>query len=305
MKPYVSFSNSNGKPSLLHIAKSLRLLFKNKDKVQKVVEDYRPVAVISNSMVSHLLNGLLSKPFKYNKIMDLETIVQRSKMFGIYGKGLDYICSKMDWIVPCSDAVSSTLKKKFKYKIKRIYEPVPKRTKKKEKPKNSVLKVGMFARYTPWKGHEDLVNIAHQSEGLNIKFVCYGNVAGKDKDYFNQLFKKAEGLENVEFNGFAPDIYDEMSNCDVILHLSKLPEPFGRVISEANACGTPVFAYEGGVVDELFANLGLAGQVFKLNDWKSIANSLAKFDSNDYHVPELEELYPENYTNEYLKVIEN
>ena len=67
--------------------------------------------------------------------------------------------------------------------------------------------------------------------------------------------------------GFAPDPLQEMADCAFVLHLSTSPEPFGRVLIEANGCGVPVLAYRGGGVDELFENLGLMGKRFKKGDW--------------------------------------
>jgi glycosyltransferase involved in cell wall biosynthesis len=67
-----------------------------------------------------------------------------------------------------------------------------------------------------------------------------------------------------------------MADCDYVLHLSTSPEPFGRVLIEANACRVPLLAYRGGGVDELFENLKLSGERFANGDWRSVGDYLKK-----------------------------
>jgi glycosyltransferase involved in cell wall biosynthesis len=186
--------------------------------------------------------------------------------------------------------------------VTRLYNPVPKDLKNAPKQNSKHLKVGMFARYTPWKGHEDLIRLAKTCRDEPIHFVSYGNVNEKDEPYYDYLQEMAQGLSNLALKGFVNDIYREMQSCDAVLHLSKLPESFGRILTEANACGTPVLAYKGGAVEELFENLDLGGQMFEVGDWQKMAESLKNFDHDAFHVPDLEQLYPEKYTYNFIKV---
>jgi glycosyltransferase involved in cell wall biosynthesis len=57
--------------------------------------------------------------------------------------------------------------------------------------------------------------------------------------------------EQATFLGFRSDIPLLMSACNLILHTSIAPEPFGRVIVEAMLCGTPVIAANAGGATEI------------------------------------------------------
>ena len=52
--------------------------------------------------------------------------------------------------------------------------------------------------------------------------------------------------DRVEFRGYRPDVWDELSRIDVLVHASITPEPFGQVILEGMAAGVPVVAARAG-----------------------------------------------------------
>ena len=60
------------------------------------------------------------------------------------------------------------------------------------------------------------------------------------------------GLDSrVGFTGFVPDSATAMRALDIVVHASTDPEPFGLVIAEAMACGTPVVVSRAGGALEL------------------------------------------------------
>ena len=75
--------------------------------------------------------------------------------------------------------------------------------------------------------------------------------------------------DRVRFLGFRMDIPQLMSACDLIVHTSTAPEPFGRVIVEAMLCGKPIVASAAGGATELITHkhtgwLTTPGDVLKL-----------------------------------------
>ena len=60
--------------------------------------------------------------------------------------------------------------------------------------------------------------------------------------------------KHVRLTGFRSDIPALMQLCDVIVHTSTAPEPFGRVIVEGMLAGRPVIASDAGGAAEIVEN---------------------------------------------------
>lgn len=113
--------------------------------------------------------------------------------------------------------------------------------------------VGHFSRLSPWKGQHILLEALVQCpEEVGAVFV--GDALFGEQSYVEQLHLQVRqlGLENrVRFLGFQSPITPLMAACDLIVHSSTAPEPFGRVIVEAMLCRKPVIAAEAGGAIEL------------------------------------------------------
>lgn len=116
--------------------------------------------------------------------------------------------------------------------------------------------IGLAGRITPWKGQDLFLRIAAEWARQNRagRFVIIGRAFNEDAPFEASLkeFIRAGGLESrVQFVPFQADIAAALSQLDVLLHCSTKPEPFGRVIIEAMAVGTPVIAARAGGVPEI------------------------------------------------------
>jgi glycosyltransferase involved in cell wall biosynthesis len=113
--------------------------------------------------------------------------------------------------------------------------------------------VGHFSRLSPWKGQHILIEALSQCPE-NVVVILVGDALFGEHEYVEDLHQKvtALGLENrVKFLGFRADIPELMAACDLVVHTSTAPEPFGRVIVEAMLCGKPVVAAKAGGAMEL------------------------------------------------------
>src|SRR6187399_1980793 len=83
-----------------------------------------------------------------------------------------------------------------------------------------------------------------------------------DRDYFETQIKPMIDGKNVEYIGEIADKDKSafLSGAMVLLVPIDWPEPFGLVMIEAMACGTPVIAYNRGSVAEIIDE-GLTGFV--------------------------------------------
>ena len=113
--------------------------------------------------------------------------------------------------------------------------------------------VGHFSRLAPWKGQHILIE-ALQDCSEDIHVLLVGEALFGEQAYRDQLHQqvKTAGLSNrVHWLGFRADIPQLMAVCDLVVHTSTAPEPFGRVVVEAMLSGRPVIAAAAGGVTEL------------------------------------------------------
>jgi glycosyltransferase involved in cell wall biosynthesis len=113
--------------------------------------------------------------------------------------------------------------------------------------------VGHFSRLSPWKGQHVLV-AALQHCPENVVALLVGDALFGEDDYVQQLHQQIGQLglgHRVKFLGFRADIPQLMAACNLVVHTSTAPEPFGRVIVEAMLCGTPMIAAAAGGAVEL------------------------------------------------------
>jgi glycosyltransferase involved in cell wall biosynthesis len=110
--------------------------------------------------------------------------------------------------------------------------------------------LAFLGRISPEKGVDQAIEIASLA-GVPLKIAA--KVDRVDQDYFKTKIQAL--LENplVEFIGEIgdPDKDEFLGNALALLFPIDWPEPFGLVMIEALACGTPVIAYPRGSVREI------------------------------------------------------
>ena len=108
------------------------------------------------------------------------------------------------------------------------------------------LTFGMVGRIAPWKGQDVFLGaFAHAFGQGDERAVIVGGALFGEDDCARELSRLADALgvgNRVEFRGHRPNVWDELSRIDVLVHASVTPEPFGQVIIEGMAAGVPVIA---------------------------------------------------------------
>lgn len=145
------------------------------------------------------------------------------------------------------------------------------------------VRIGLVATYARWKGHAVFLHAARAlcaaQRDLPVRFYIVG---GPIYETAGSQYSEAElrgliagmGLEKkVGLVPFQHDTASVYRSLDVVVHASTKPEPFGRTIVEAMACGRAVVAVKAGGSAELFRSgedaVGLA-----LADSESLADAL-------------------------------
>ncbi|RMD69259.1 MAG: glycosyltransferase, partial [Gammaproteobacteria bacterium] len=77
----------------------------------------------------------------------------------------------------------------------------------------------------------------------------------------------------LHWPGFQEDVRPWMGACDIVVHTSTAPEPFGRVIVEAMLLEKPVIASRGGGVEEIVEH-GVTGLLVPPGDAGALAGAI-------------------------------
>lgn len=152
--------------------------------------------------------------------------------------------------------------------------------------------IGMPAVFARWKGHLQVIEaferMAGSRDDVHLVLVggpIYDTVA--ETGYAEELVRRvrrssaAVGATPVPLDGrihfmrFDPEPWNLYPEFDVVVHFSTRPEPFGRVVVEAAACGIPVIAADAGGPREIVTH-GLTGWLTPPGDVQALAAVMAR-----------------------------
>ena len=110
--------------------------------------------------------------------------------------------------------------------------------------------LAFLGRICPEKRPDRAIRIARQA-GIKLKIAA--KVDRVDEDYFRDTIRPMIDGRDVELIGEINDAEkpDFLSGAIALLVPIDWPEPFGLVMIEAMACGTPVIAFNRGSVPEI------------------------------------------------------
>ncbi|AJX77214.1 glycosyl transferases group 1 family protein [Burkholderia pseudomallei MSHR7498] len=134
--------------------------------------------------------------------------------------------------------------------------------------------LAFLGRICPEKRVDTAIRIAAQS-GLPLKIAA--KVDKVDEDYFKAEIEPLLDSAHVEFIGEINEAQKPafLSGAKALLFPIDWPEPFGLVMIEAMACGTPVVAFNRGSVPEVIDD-GLTG--FIVEDVQGAVGALHRID---------------------------
>lgn len=124
-----------------------------------------------------------------------------------------------------------------------------------------VIRIGLVATYARWKGQDVFLDAAARiAKDFSTDVVRFYVVGGPiyqthgSQWSLRELHERAAtaGPGRVGFIGFQADTREIYRSLDIVVHASSRPEPFGRTVVEAMACGRAIILANAGGTAELY-----------------------------------------------------
>jgi glycosyltransferase involved in cell wall biosynthesis len=144
--------------------------------------------------------------------------------------------------------------------------------------KNNELVIGMMARFSPGKGHEEFLLAAKElnKKYNNLIFLIVGEASRGENDYEQKIKGIAVkyNLSNIIFCGFRSDTPEILAAMDIFIFPSHA-EAFGIALVEAMSMGKPsVCSNSDGILDIAVDNE--TSFLFEKKNAKELANKIEK-----------------------------
>lgn len=169
------------------------------------------------------------------------------------------------------------------------------------------LKEPYFAflgRMSVEKGAHLAIEIAKKS---GIKLIMAGKVGETDKEYYEAMVKPSIDGKNIIYIGEVglEAKRELLGNAIATLHTVTWPEPFGLVMAESNACGTPVLALRDGSIPEVIKHCETGFVEDNIENLYSRVKDIPKIDRKKCREHVCKNFTSEIMTNNYLNTYEN
>jgi glycosyltransferase involved in cell wall biosynthesis len=288
--------------NVFSILKNLLILVPNIYGLISLIKKYRVQILHSNNMAL-IAPGIAAKIAKVPCIYHIREIIRHPKIASII---YPYLITKLaDKIICISEAVAEMFRR-FKLNenfLYVIYDGIDLREFHPEVDGSKLRKelnldsetplVGIVGRISRRKGHIYFIEASRiiKDEIPEAKFIVVGWIDSEFKKYrdlLNMLIKRVEELglkDDFYFLGNRRDVPEIMKALNVHVMASAsyaAPEPFGRVIVESMAIGTPVVATRDGAVPEIINDRN--GILVPIQNPQAIAEGVIKLLKNkDLH----------------------
>lgn len=142
--------------------------------------------------------------------------------------------------------------------------------------------------YLVWIGRFEFQKGAHLAIEAALELNLPLKLAGPidENEYFISKIKPHLGHEKIDYVGEVDTLVksDLLKNARVFVNPIQWDEPFGLVVPEANACGTPVVAFNRGSMSELIKNNvnGYLAEVNNNEDFISKIKAIYELPENEY-----------------------
>jgi glycosyltransferase involved in cell wall biosynthesis len=162
--------------------------------------------------------------------------------------------------------------------------------------------LAFLGRITPDKGPETAIQLA-RAAGMPLKIAA--KIVRSERRYFTQRIEPLLDSTDVEFVGEIDEAHkaEFLGNAAALLFPICWPEPFGLVMIEAMACGTPVVAFRCGSVPEVIDD-GITGHAVEPDDGLNAINRAVGMDRRHVRQRFEERFTARRMTQDYVGIYE-
>jgi glycosyltransferase involved in cell wall biosynthesis len=148
-----------------------------------------------------------------------------------------------------------------------------------DEPGDEVRKVVMVGRLAPWKGQDIFLRaFAEAFEGSDAEAYVVGGALFGEDDFAVSLREEAVRLgirHRVHFTGHVDDPFGYLVDADMLVHASRIPEPFGRVVVQGMWARCAVVATTPGGPAEVIRD-GVDGLLVPCGDQAAMTAALRR-----------------------------
>lgn len=232
-------------------------------KLAPLLREEKVVCVHTNSLKSAFYGAVAAKSAKVPLIWHIRDHIGPPYLKPIVAKGIRLMSRFLpNGVIANSKSTLSALELPPDKKTLVVYSAFAKAITARDATANSrdddSFNVVLVGRLAEWKGQHILLEAARSFlPDKRVKFWLAGDALFGEEEYKRRLEStmREYGLDNVNLLGHVDDIQGLMQRCDLLIHTSITPEPFGQVIIEGMAAGLPVIASnEGGPKETVVPN---------------------------------------------------
>jgi glycosyltransferase involved in cell wall biosynthesis len=163
--------------------------------------------------------------------------------------------------------------------------------------------LAFLGRITADKGPETAIQLA-RAAGLPLKIAA--KIVRSERRYFTQRIEPLLDGTDVEFVGEIDDAHkaEFLGNAAALLFPINWPEPFGLVMIEAMACGTPVVAFRCGSVLEVIDD-GMTGYTVEPEGGLGAIDRAVKLDRRNVRRRFEERFTARRMAEDYVRIYES
>jgi len=251
--------------------KNPAVFFRSTHRLKEIIREEKPEIVHIQSRFPCWIAYHIKKNFPCTPFV---TSIHNFYNFRCYSKAT----GKGDLVITVSNAL-----KKYaidylnvpEEKIRVVYNGVEEDFAEIEKVHSPVIRIGMIARFTMWKGHFcflEALKKVHKG-GYKIQGLIVGAGSNRYKRKLEKWIIKngMGGIINIQ----QMDAKEALKNIDILVVPSVKPEGFGRTVVEAQMSKTPVIGTDIGAIPELIEN-GETGFLVNPGDADGIADYIGK-----------------------------
>ena len=215
------------------------------------------------------LSALL--PFRIPKIMSY----QREPTITQVKKAIKYAAKNSMYFTGCSDYISNQIKPFAP--VGTVYNAVSMVAYQLKENIAADAPLVFLGRIEPIKGTHTAIKVAQQS---GRKLIIAGNVPKYAQEYFDLEIAPFVNQKQISYAGEVNDLQKNelLGNAAALLMPIEWNEPFGIVMAEALACGTPILAFPAGATKEIVKN-GVNG--FLCNTFLDMVDAVSKINMLD------------------------